>query len=1033
MSKLTLSLTTLSLLLVSVASFAQAEQSVSYTYNELGLIASVDGPRVDVDDITTFTYDASGNRSTITNALGHVSQITAYDLSGRPLSIVDANGTTTLLTYDVRGRLLSQETASRLTSFSYDLTGNVTEISQGDDQVLTYHYDSAHRPTGYSDALGNTVTFVLDAAGNTLEQTITDPNGNLTQRHRYIVDELSRLRRDIGAQDQTATLDYDLNNNLTEQRDPNGNPTHYAFDGLNRLVDTTDADNGHTLYHYDESNKLTSLTDPNGYTTHYRYDAFDNLIEQTSPDTGITRFSYDKANNRLSKTDARDYLTTYQYDTLNRLTHINYADTRLNVIYDYDNNANAQYGIGRLTSQVDNSGTTFYSYDVYGNLISQTLQTAKQSHLINYAYTDSDKLAQLTYPDDSHVDYRYDSAGNLIDLHYTNSLGVNQRVLNDLTYQPFGPMTSQTFGNGLTTQQVNDLDYRQVQLATPNTVERNYDFDLNSNITNITDLLNTTNSQYFNYDQQNRLELAGSDHYGEINYFYDAAHNRTSQYTLINTLSLENDYDYALDSNQLLRKTADSVTHYAYDENGNMTNNGTYQFRYGQDNRLQSVSMHGQTIARYHYNAQGQRSSKTVDNKTIHYLYNQSGQLLTEISQGHDKQLTPLQDQSEALQSSLTNLQSEYQKRDNEQQQLHIQSEVNQAQRSSEQRILTTLLRLEKKHLRRINHSKRMIAKITQWQQRFSNTIWSDLLARWKTRHQQREQVQQVQLEETHVLITRQEDMIAELDNAININQTLIAGIATQLLTLQQQQQEQQRELDDIKQQLVELEQNSEPVQTHYKHYIYANGSLTAIVEDEHIYYVHNDHLGTPQTITDTNQDIVWQAHYTPFGEATISINTLENNIRFPGQYYDSETQLHYNYFRYYDPTLGRYITSDPIGLAGGINTYAYVLNNPVNYIDIFGLVRWPESGATNTVGREGTIVPPGGTISSIIQDNIAYGWQFGYEHDNFVDKYGQCLPDLIVNIPSMPPVYIYTLIKERAALPLGDRPTNFPILEIRW
>lgn len=104
------------------------------------------------------------------------------------------------------------------------------------------------------------------------------------------------------------------------------------------------------------------------------------------------------------------------------------------------------------------------------------------------------------------------------------------------------------------------------------------------------------------------------------------------------------------------------------------------------------------------------------------------------------------------------------------------------------------------------------------------------------------------------------------------------------------------------------------------------------------VFYVHNDHLGTPQTITDLSQQIVWQASYTPFGEATIITETITNNIRFPGQYFDSETNLHYNYFRYYDPSLGRYITSDPIGLAGGINTYAYVGGNPLRYSDPYGL-----------------------------------------------------------------------------------------------
>jgi RHS repeat-associated protein len=96
--------------------------------------------------------------------------------------------------------------------------------------------------------------------------------------------------------------------------------------------------------------------------------------------------------------------------------------------------------------------------------------------------------------------------------------------------------------------------------------------------------------------------------------------------------------------------------------------------------------------------------------------------------------------------------------------------------------------------------------------------------------------------------------------------------------------------------------------------------------------------LGTPEAMTDANQNIVWQASYTPFGEATVSINNIENNIRGLGQYFDTETGLHYNYFRMLDPKLGRYLTSDPIGLAGGINTYAHVGNNPINYTDRFGL-----------------------------------------------------------------------------------------------
>jgi len=107
---------------------------------------------------------------------------------------------------------------------------------------------------------------------------------------------------------------------------------------------------------------------------------------------------------------------------------------------------------------------------------------------------------------------------------------------------------------------------------------------------------------------------------------------------------------------------------------------------------------------------------------------------------------------------------------------------------------------------------------------------------------------------------------------------------------------------------------------------------------------VHNDPLGTPQALTDENGKKVWTAQYDPFGKATVNEdpdgdgNAFTFNVRMPGQYYDQETGLHYNYFRYYDPSIGRYLTSDPIGLQGGPNTYAYVAENPIRYSDPLGL-----------------------------------------------------------------------------------------------
>jgi len=121
--------------------------------------------------------------------------------------------------------------------------------------------------------------------------------------------------------------------------------------------------------------------------------------------------------------------------------------------------------------------------------------------------------------------------------------------------------------------------------------------------------------------------------------------------------------------------------------------------------------------------------------------------------------------------------------------------------------------------------------------------------------------------------------------------------------------------------------------------YFYLGDQLLAMIKPgEAVYYYHNDHLGTPQILTDENQTIVWKALYTPFGITEVLIETVENPFRFPGQYYDQETGLHYNYFRDYKPDIGRYLTPDPIGLEGGINLFVYVGNNPVNYTDPMGL-----------------------------------------------------------------------------------------------
>ena len=105
--------------------------------------------------------------------------------------------------------------------------------------------------------------------------------------------------------------------------------------------------------------------------------------------------------------------------------------------------------------------------------------------------------------------------------------------------------------------------------------------------------------------------------------------------------------------------------------------------------------------------------------------------------------------------------------------------------------------------------------------------------------------------------------------------------------------------------------------------------------------YLHTDQIGTPRLATNAAKTVVWRWNGKAFGESAPAVGTVTVNLRFPGQYFDAETGLHYNWHRYYDPAAGRYLSSDPIGVEGGINTFGYVGGNPPIRSDFDGRVWW--------------------------------------------------------------------------------------------
>ena len=155
------------------------------------------------------------------------------------------------------------------------------------------------------------------------------------------------------------------------------------------------------------------------------------------------------------------------------------------------------------------------------------------------------------------------------------------------------------------------------------------------------------------------------------------------------------------------------------------------------------------------------------------------------------------------------------------------------------------------------------------------------------------------------------------------------------------------------------------PTHDNYRQTIYLGHAPVAYLHGKETYTVQSDHLGTPHRVTNSNEETVWAADYTPFGEATVLVERISFRHRFPGQYFDAETGIHHNYLRDYDPSLGRFLTSDPLGMMDGFNKYNYVHGNPIAAYDNFGLSATSFAIAVGTnLGRFALIA--GGSVTPL-------------------------------------------------------------------
>jgi RHS repeat-associated protein len=644
--------TPLVLALMSAFAHASTADRVStVTYNAKGLVETTDGPRTDVSDITHYAYDAQGRLATVTDALGHVTTYDTYDPYGNPGRAVDANGVVTSMTYTPEGWLSTTTRDATgtpsTTTVTYDAVGNVIQSQDGDGVVLKYTFDDASRLTDITDGVGNRIHYTLDAAGNRTKEETFDAGNTLKRSVSRTFNSLSQLLTVVDALNRTV-LSFDT----TDGYDAEGHPIHSAdakgvqrkqgYDALNRLVSTIDDYNGtntatantQTASTFDSSDNLEAVSDPSSLNTVYDHNGLGDLTGIHSPDTGTTTFTVDAAGNRLTQTDARGVLTTYTYDALNRRLSASYSDASLNVAYYYDE-ANATTGcvasapIGRLTRVVENAVTTTYCYDARGNVVQKKQTQVAATDTLGYSYTLADRVATETRPSGTVVRYGHDALGLVNGVWVTPAGGIEQAVASTITWLPFGPVLSYTLGNGQTVTRTYDANYAVTDIVSP-ALELHFSRDAMGNITGVSEA--GGGSVSYGYDPLYRLTSVNDATGTAIEaYTYNQTGDRTGK---TGPGLATGAYGYQSATHWL---TNVGTASRAYDANGNTTGSAfagnAWGYGYDGRNRLTVVQQNGATVARYGYNAEGLRVTKTLSptgNAPLRFAYDEDNGLVGE-------------------------------------------------------------------------------------------------------------------------------------------------------------------------------------------------------------------------------------------------------------------------------------------------------------------------------------------------------------------------------------------------------------------
>ncbi len=521
------------------------------TYNSAGQLESVDPPGYAAQDKTTFTYDPGrGNlvlSSTVQPLVGTTSF--GYDPFNRQTSMTDPNGVVTRIAFDELDRVTSVTVEGAtpadhlVTTYTYTPMGDLHRVILPKGNVLEYSYDHAGRQTSIERkpgdlSRGERTLFTLDGFGNKVrtQQQSWDGQAWVTESFTEAVfSSACHLDKTVQADGSVTENAFDCNGNLERTWDvnhPSGNqaatPTQtYAYDVLDRITSITEPWGGAgggvavTSFEYDARDHVVKVVDAKGVVTEYEYSDRGVITREVSEDRGVTIFELNEHAQLDRKTDARGVTLLRTLDSMDRVVFVDYPGTELDTTYTYDDPA-VPFSKGRLTSIVRNGERIDYRYDRLGRIL--------QDGALVYEYDRNGSRTSITYPGGVRALYTYDHTDRQTALALERGAGAaSESVVSSAHYKPKGPLAGFAFGNGLSEVRTYDQRYAPAGIQVPGRLHWTLATDSFGNVLGITDVLDTSRSRTYTYQDYQYLLTSGNGPWGNLSWSYDKTGDRISE------------------------------------------------------------------------------------------------------------------------------------------------------------------------------------------------------------------------------------------------------------------------------------------------------------------------------------------------------------------------------------------------------------------------------------------------------------------------------------------------------------------------